>query len=102
MDGEGTIHLIYAESPTGPFDRYHIRYTRSNDGARTFEKPREVSGPLPEGLESGNFPALSIDGESNLYVLWELFPDRRDRSQGLGLTYSWDAGRTFAPPSVVR
>lgn len=101
VDNAGTVHLVYAESPTGPFDRYDIRYTRSNDGARTFAKPREISSPLPAGFESGNFPALSFDGEDNLYVLWELFPDQKDRPQGLGFTISRDAGRTFALPSLV-
>jgi hypothetical protein len=101
VDSAGTVHLVYAESPVGPFDRYHIRYTRSNDGARTFAKPREISSPLPQGLESASFPALSVDAEDNLYVLWELFPDRGGRPRGLGFTVSRDAGRTFASPSVV-
>ena len=73
----------------------------SNDGARTFDKPREISSPLPQGFKSSSFPALSVDGEDNLYLLWELFPDKRDRSRGLGFTVSSDAGRTFASPSVV-
>ncbi len=101
VDSRGTIHLVYAESPSGPFDRYHIRYTRSRDGARTFDKPREISSPLPEGIESANFPALSVDAENNLYVLWELFPDRREWPRGLGFTVSRDAGQTFAPSSMV-
>ncbi len=101
VDSKATVHLVYAESPTGPFDRYHIRYTRSDDGARTFDKPREISGPLPENFESANFPALSVDAEDNLYVLWELFPDRRDWPRGLGFTISTDAGRTFAPPLII-
>jgi hypothetical protein len=101
VDSTGTVHLVYAESPAGPFERYHIRYTRSSDGARTFNQPREISSPLPEEFESGNFPALSVDAEDNLYVLWELFHDKRDRSRGLGFTVSRDAGRTFPPPSVL-
>ncbi len=101
VDRNRTVHLVYAESPAGPFDRYHIRYTRSNDGAHTFEKPREISGPLSEKYESSSFPALSADGEGNLYVLWELFPDWEGRPRRLGFTVSTDAGRTFASPSVV-
>ncbi len=101
VDSLGTVHFVYAESPTGPFQRYHIRYTRSKDGAHTFAKPREISSPLLEGFESSNFPALSIDGEDNLYVLWELLPDRKGRSRGLGFTVSGDAGRTFAAASLV-
>lgn len=101
LDRTGTVHLVYAESPRGPFDQYRIRYTRSNDGARTFAKPREISSPLPQGFESADFPALSIDVENDLYVLWELFRDREGRPSGLGFTVSRDAGRTFAGPSVV-
>ena len=101
IDGEGTVHLVYMESPRGPFGQYHIRYTRSKDGARTFDKPREISNPLPVEFEGGGFPALSLDSENNLYVLWELFPLRQGRPQGLGFSYSSDAGRTFAPPSIV-
>ncbi len=101
VDNKGTVHLVYAESPVGPFDRYHIRYTLSTNGARTFEKPREISGPLPKDFESGNFPELSLDGEGNVYVLWELFPDRKDRPRGLGFTFLRNSGHTFTPPSVV-
>lgn len=101
VDNQGTVHLVYAESPAGPFDRYYIRYTRSIDGARTFDNPREIPSPLPEGFGSGNFPTLSFDVEDNLYVLWELFAAREDRPRGLGFTYSSDGGRTFATPSIV-
>ncbi|MCZ6743698.1 MAG: hypothetical protein O7D31_03320, partial [Alphaproteobacteria bacterium] len=40
-------------------------------------------------------------GEDSIYVIWELFPSRRNYPRGLGLTYSRDGGRTFAAPSVV-
>jgi hypothetical protein len=95
------VHLVYAESPGGPSDRYRIHYTRSLDAGRTFEMPREISSPPSAAFESVNFPALSVDGRDNVYVLWELFRSRRDYSTGLGSTYSRDAGRTFAPPTVV-
>lgn len=101
VDSKGIVHLVYAESPGGPFDQYQIHYSRSTDSTRSFKTPREISSPLPVEFESGNFPALSIDAEDNPYVLWELFPDRRNRPRGLGLTYSKDGGRTFASPSVV-
>ena len=101
VDNAGTIHLVYAESPAGPFDRYHIRYTQSTDGATTFDKPQEISSPLPQKFESGNFPAMSVDGENNVYMIWELFHGRSDRPLGLGFTYSRDGGRTFTSPSVI-
>lgn len=101
VDSKGTVHLVYAESSAGLFDRYHIRYTRSNDGATTFDKPREISKPLPEQFESAHFPTLSVDGADNLYLLWELFPNNKSRSRGFGFTFSVDRGRTYALPSVL-
>ena len=97
---DGTVHVVYAESPAGPFGRYHIRYTRSIDGGAAFEEPRNISSPQAE-FESRHFPALSVDDKNNLYVLWHLFPDRGIRPLGLGFAYSNDGGRTFASPSVV-
>ncbi len=101
VDAEGTVHLVYAESPAGPFKRYHIRYTRMKDGEANFEDPREISAPQTKRFHSAGFPALSLDGEDNLTIIWELFPDRGHRSRGLGFTFSTDAGRTFARPSVI-
>ncbi|MFQ5852613.1 MAG: sialidase family protein [Candidatus Binatia bacterium] len=101
VDGKGSVHLVYAESPAGPFERYHIRYSRSNDRGRTFEKARVISSPHTEKFDSVNFPTLALDGADNLYVIWELFPSRREFPRGLGFAYSTDGGKTFASPSVV-
>jgi len=101
VDGKGTVHIVYGESPAGPFQRYHVRYTRLNDGERTFEEPREISSPQTEQFESMSFPALSLDGEDNIYVIWDLFPRRGHYPRGLGFTFSSDGGRTFVSPSVI-
>jgi hypothetical protein len=94
VDGKGTVHLAYAESPSGPLERYSIRYTRLRGGREAFEKPREIASP--EGRwESMNFPSLSLDGKGNLYVIWELFPEPISYPQGLGFTYSRNGGRSF-------
>lgn len=100
VGGDGTVHVVYAESPAGPFGRYHVRYTRSSDRGATFEEPREIPSPQTE-FESRHFPALSVDDEDKLYVLWERFPGRGTHAIGLGFAYSNDGGRTFASPSVV-
>lgn len=94
VDGEGTVHLVYAESPAGPLDRYRIRYARSTDDGRTFENPSEISDPHAEAYESVNFPGIGLDREDNLYLLWHLFPDRGFRPRGLGFSFSRDGGRT--------
>ena len=101
VDSKETVHLVYAESPGGPFGRYHIRHTRSIDGGDAFELPREISSLHTEQFAGANFPALSVDGEDNLYVVWERFPGAGSRPRGLGFAYSRDGGRTFVSPSVI-
>ena len=32
VDRAGVLHLAFAESASGPFDRYSVRYARSSDG----------------------------------------------------------------------
>jgi hypothetical protein len=101
VDRQGTVHLVYAESPAGPFERYGIQYTRSHDRGESFAAPREIARPHAAQFASMHFPALSVDGQDGLYILWERFPRRGSAAQGLGFTVSSAAGRTFAPPSVV-
>jgi len=93
----GVLHLAYAESSGGPFARYHVRYTRSADGGKSFEAPREISRPMAGAA----FPALSVDAQGRVYVLWELYADERQGPRGLGLAISIDGGRSFASPRVV-
>jgi hypothetical protein len=88
VDAAGTLHLVYAENN-------EIRYTRSSDGARSFEQPRVISN------QRAGFPYLELDGKGNVYVAWERFPDAGDRPRGLALSASRDAGRTFSPPAAV-
>ena len=95
VDPRGALHLVYAESSGGPFDASHIRYTRSVDGAGSFKPSREISAP------GAGFPALSVDANGNLYVLWELFHNPRRYSRGLALAVSRDGGDTFTPPTLV-
>ena len=80
VDPRGTLHLVYA-------GRNRILYTRSADEARTFEPARHVSGP------GAAFPALSIDAQGHLYVLWEL-------GRGLGIAVSREGGKRFSRVTV--
>ena len=101
LDAHGTLHLAFAESAGGPFDRYHVRYARSRNGGRTFEAAREISNPLPEGYTSAAFPALSVDRSESVHVLSELFAAPREMPRALALVTSADRGDTFAASTVV-
>jgi hypothetical protein len=101
VDPRGVLHVVYAESAGGPFERSHVRYTRSTDGARTFAPAREISQHDATPRAAAGFPALCIDANGNLYVIWERYPERGARPRGLGLTVSRDGGQTFTPPLVV-
>jgi hypothetical protein len=101
LDRDGTLHVVYAESAGGPFERYHVRYTRSRDGGRTFEPSREISSPHPRGAQGAAFPMLALDQRGGVYVTWELFPDWRQGPRGLGVAMSHDRGETFSAPALV-
>ena len=94
VDASGTLHLVYGESGRALFAGRHVRYTRSTDGARSFETPRDISG-----LDAG-FPALGVEAKGNLFVLWERFPGQTVRPRGLGFALSRDAGRSFETGEV--
>ena len=101
VDSRGTLHIVHAESASGPFDRYDIHYIRSYDGGQTFQPARELSKPQPQANSSAAFPALSVDDKDNLYVVWELYRDRREPPRGLAVSVSRDRGNTFSTPAVV-
>jgi hypothetical protein len=98
---DGTVHLVYGESPTGPLARYRILYTRSTDGGHRFAEPRVISDPMPEGFASASFPGLALDGQGSPYVLWELSPHPAAHPRGLGLTASSGAPPAFSAPALI-
>lgn len=100
VTSEGVVHLVFAERDTGPGGRHQIRYTHAAGEQLEFEEPRELTA---EGglLGSGGYPDLGVDGNDNLYVLWEVFPGGAGRPTGLGLSLSLDGGRTFSRPILV-
>jgi hypothetical protein len=98
---DGLLHLVYAYSESGPFAGFTIRYTRSRDGGRSFETPRDIFSPLPAGIDSMRYPALAIDGAGRLYVVCELYP-RHDRDpRGLAIAMSPNAGQRFLAREIV-
>ena len=94
VDAANTLHVVYADTDGGPFERADVRYTRSRDRGATFEPARTISKPHP----GAGFPSLELDSD-NLFVAWELYDG--DTPRGLGLAYSTDGGATFSPPAIV-
>jgi hypothetical protein len=101
IDRKGTVHVVYGESSGESFDRSYVCYARSHDGARTFEPGRQISRPHPPSIEGAAFPALGLDEQDNVYVLWEVYPNRREHSRGLAISCSRDGGETFTAPAIV-
>jgi hypothetical protein len=101
VDAKGRLHLAYAESDGDAFGSYHVRYTRSFDGARSFEAPRELFAASLGSGEGAGFPSLAIDGNDTVILSWELYPGKDGRPRGLGYTVSGDGGQWFAPPRVM-
>lgn len=101
VDSEGTVHLVFAESPAGPFRRYHVLYSRWDGGEDGFEEPRRLSPPETGGSGGASFPALAPGAGGSVFVLWERHPVPGARPRGLGFTHSSDGGRSFTAPSVV-
>jgi hypothetical protein len=95
LDRSGTVHMVYAESAGGPFDRYAVRYARSADGGRSFEPSRAISSV------NAAFPSLALDGKGSVYVTWELFHEARHRPRGLGFALSRDGGASFGSPGLI-
>jgi hypothetical protein len=100
VDGEGTLHVAWAESPAGPVGAHRILYARAPAG-EGFGAAREVSGEHGERFGSVRFPSLALDGEGDPHLVWEVHPGRGDRSRGLGFTASSDGGHAFAEPTLV-
>ena len=100
VDDRGTLHLVYGESPKGMFRRYHVRYARKPSDTAAFGESRRISPPDDEPI-GANFPSLALDGEGNLFVIWNRYPTGDQPPRGLGFTASFDRGRSFVAPSVV-
>jgi len=99
-DSNGTFHLVFAESPMGPLQQYHVRYSRSTGETGGFTEPETISDGHSRKFASVGFPYLDLDGQGTLFVMWEIFPEGGIRPESLGFTFSQD-GKSFAPPMVV-
>lgn len=99
VDRAGVVHLAFAESSGGPFERYRIRTMRSEDGGRSFAAMQDIA--IPAADSGAGFPSLALDGKGRMMIVWERYRGREQRPRGLGVTVSTDGGRSFTPPEVV-
>jgi hypothetical protein len=106
LDAGGALHLVYAQSGSGPFGRgpfgrYAIRYARSPDGGKSFGAPQTISAPAPDVPAGAGYPSVATDGQGRLFVLWEAYPDPAAAPRGLAFALSRDGGKTFTAPALV-
>ncbi|EWH00343.1 sialidase family protein [Halomonas sp. BC04] len=99
VDANGTVHLAYAEAADGPGHPARIHYARSERGGH-FTAPRELHDEGSERTAGQGYPSITVKGR-HIHLLWERFPDPRQRPRGLGMMHSADGGETFSPPSIV-
>jgi hypothetical protein len=101
VDAGGVVHLAYAESEGAPHARQRILYTRSIDGARSFQPVRVLTPDWPRPYVSAGYPSLAVDRHGGVYVLWEWMDDLRQRPRALGMAVSVNGGDTFGQPAEV-
>ncbi|MDQ9170446.1 sialidase family protein [Oxalobacteraceae bacterium R-40] len=101
VDSQGCLHLAYAESDGDAFGNYHVRYTRSFDGASSFEEGRSISAPLPAKISGTAFPSIAVGAGGTVVLTSELYPGKNERPRGLGIAVSSDGGRTFGASRTV-
>lgn len=99
VDGEGRIHLVYAESPEGPLTPSRIRYLRLDQDGHAVLEPTTLSEEARG--QGARAPSVRIDGNDAIYVLWEHHPDAQQRARGLGFSRSSDGGETFSQAIVI-
>jgi len=100
VDADGVAHVVYAESPSGMFGRYHLRYARLSPGAGGPQASRRLVESRATGAQSAHYPSLAVAG-GNMYIVWERFTAGERRPRGLGFTVSLDGGRSFSAPEIV-
>ncbi|CAN5456037.1 hypothetical protein BH23BAC3_BH23BAC3_32580 [soil metagenome] len=100
-DGNGIVHVVYAEGDGILSSRYEIYYSRIQRADRRFMEPRVVSSFHSGQIRSAAFPDIAINANGSIYLVWELYPDRGQHSRGLGYAYSFDGGRSFSNPGLI-
>ncbi|MFU8833449.1 MAG: sialidase family protein, partial [Wenzhouxiangella sp.] len=98
-DEQGGVHLVFAESPSGPGGPARLVYVRSDDDL-VFTAPRILPDLTGSDQIHAGFPQLLTSG-SNLVVNWEILHSRSRRSLGMGMIHSDDLGESFGQPQMV-
>lgn len=102
LDRDGTLHLVYGNSPGGPLERYDILYARRTAGREVFERPRTISTPLPKRLVGAGFPYRAIAQDGRVYIACELFRPRGPHCPAaLALVRLLDGGDSLSASAVV-
>ncbi len=102
VDADGRVHLVYSESPEGPFGVSHVRYTQSEDRGESFQFSREIS-LLPDNPSAGaGFPSIAILSHGAALVSWEHFPADAHHAHGVGFTHSEDERGRFMTPVLAQ
>lgn len=101
VDQAGALHLVFAESPRGPFERYQIAYLRAPGWREPFSEPVKLSASDAGRFAGASFPHLAEGRAGHLYVLWELYTAAGARPRALGYAVSCNHGHSWAPPAVV-
>lgn len=100
VDGEGSVHLVYAETPVAPSQQSRIHYVRLNRAGEAQSEPRVISGNV-KSKAGGSAPSVAVDHQGRVYVVWEHHPTADQRAHGLGFALSPDAGQTFTALDVI-
>lgn len=99
LGADGSIHVVWADR-WSPGAKCYVKYARSTDGGRTFERPRQISSmPGVDGV------TMAADADGNVLVFWHVFqPPQNEVKQGhhMYLSRSADNGRTFAAEERVK
>ena len=106
VTSDGVVHVSWIEYDIGA-----LRYTRSTDGGRSFERVRTIASvtPLPYNLPNGDYRTptmcdMAVDNnrDSNLsgsiYIAW---PDYRRGEGDIYMVASYDGGDTWIQPVKV-
>jgi hypothetical protein len=91
FDHLGRIFVVWSGLSEGSRD---VFLARSTDSGRSFSPPKNLSA----SKFASELPAIAIDGEDRLYVVWR---DKTPPTIQIWLTRSTDGGESFSSPRVV-